>query len=158
MPRSLSGPRQDGLVALAVLTLAVAAVVLLGQTLAAGDDMLLLQLEGRGAGPAGNFVAGSLVGLVLAGIGIAAAVRVSGKDGSWPGALLVVGTALAALAGALLAMVAAQGSVGMSVADAVAVRGATAPGQWVTGVTALVLAGAAVPCVVVGARRWRRTG
>jgi hypothetical protein len=149
------GPRTDGLAALAVLTWIAAATLLLGQALAAGDDMVLLQFEGRGAGLAGNFVAGTLVGVVLLAICVVAAVRVSAPDADRPGALLLAGVGLLVLAACLLVMAATQFSLAMSVADAAHVDGATAPGQVVTAVTGPALAAAAVPCVVVGLRRLR---
>jgi hypothetical protein len=156
MNRALTpGLRHDRLATLAVLTWIAAAVLLLGQALAAGDDMLHLQLEGRGAGQAGNFVAGALVGFALLGVSVVAAARISAPDGDWPAALLLAGVGLLLLATSLLVVAVAQASIGISVADTAHVDGATAPGQWVSALTGLLLVAAGTPCVVVGVRRLR---
>jgi hypothetical protein len=148
-------PHHDRLAVVAVLAWIAAALVLVGQAMVAGDDMVLLQLTGQHAGSAGSHVAAALVGAVLLGVCVATAARISTPGADWPTALLTAGVALVVLAASLLAIAVSQASIGMSVADAAGVGGATAPGQWITDLTALVVAAAAVPCLVVGTRRLR---
>jgi hypothetical protein len=62
------------------------------------------------------------------------------------------------LSTSLLVVAVAQASIAISVADRAHVDGATAPGQWVSALTGLLLTAGAVPCVAVGMRRLRGAG